>query len=105
MKIDLQQISLYDTKLVQIAMLLESHFGVEFKLTSGYRDGDSGVHGTVPCRGLDLSCPDPYFGKLIAEFLNSIYEYDADRPDYKVCLYHGEPLHIHLQVHPNTRLR
>lgn len=41
----------------------------------------------------------------IAEIMNSIYQYDHERPDMQVALtklYHGTGPHLHLQIHPNT---
>lgn len=82
---------------------LEGQFGVEFNMTSNWRP--DGIHNTG--RAVDLSCQDDHFGRLVEDFLNSIFEYDPDRSEMKVCLYHnvGQGKHLHIQCHPNTRLR
>ena len=73
-------------------------------ITSLYRIGDKGVHGTLPVRGVDIQCRDPAEGEWIEDRLNGKWIYDPDRPDKKVCMYHdvGQGAHIHIQVHPNT---
>ena len=107
MKVDLSQLDFVGKKVKSIALDIERQFGVEFKVTSIYRENDRGVHGTLPCRGLDLSCPDRHFGKLIETYVNQKFEYDNDRPEKKCCMYHdvGSGWHIHLQSHPNTQVR
>jgi hypothetical protein len=74
-------------------------------VTSHFRQGDKGVHGTNPCRGLDIRSwvyGDP---QSICEMINRAYEYDPKRPDKRCAILHnvGKGEHIHLQVHPNTR--
>ena len=107
MKDDIAQRKILDSKVVAIALDIEKQFGVEFTKNSDYRHGDKGVHGTVPCRGIDLRCPDHHFGKLVENFVNQKYEYDADRPNLNCCWYHdsGDGYHLHLQSHPNTKPR
>ena len=47
--------------------------------------------------------------KKVEDYINSIYQYDPERPDKKVCDVHTIPGrggdHFHLQVHPNTTIR
>ena len=74
-------------------------------ITSAYRPGDKGVHGTQPLRGLDLRCRSESMGQLVAQDLNQRWIYDPERPQMKVAIYHdvGQGAHLHLQAHPNTR--
>lgn len=106
MKEDIANISHNHPMLKAILLDVESHYGVEFTKTSGWRPGDKGVHGTKPLlRGTDLRCPDRKFGRLVEKRTNSKYQYDPDRPKKKVCWHHkskGGAWHLHFQVHPNT---
>ena len=52
-------------------------------ITSAYRPGDAGVHGTTPLRGLDMRCRSESAGKLIAQDLNQRWVYDPERPQMK----------------------
>ncbi|MCP4127738.1 MAG: hypothetical protein GY753_11825 [Gammaproteobacteria bacterium] len=108
MKIDLSQLDFVDGRVKTLAREVEAHFRVEFEVTSLYRIGDDGVHGTLPCRGIDLGCKDAIIGNRVADFLNKRWEYDPKRPEKLVCMYHakkgGQP-HLHLQSHPNTEKR
>jgi hypothetical protein len=77
--------------------------------TSTYRPGDKGVHGTVPLRAVDirvwnLKKNDP---EDLVTNLNNIYIYDPERPGMSVAVLHdvGSGPHIHIQVHPNTKIR
>lgn len=83
-------------------------------VTSVFRQGDSGVHGAW--RGLDadndrLSHEEK--GQLV-NFINDNFQYDPDRPEKKVCVWHTADQskykniktggdHFHFQVHPKTR--
>ncbi|MCK5607049.1 hypothetical protein KAR91_34515 [Candidatus Pacearchaeota archaeon] len=71
-------------------------------ITSGRREGDTGVHGVG--RGADLRCRDINLGKVVEDYVNSLWIYDPSRPDKKVCWCHdtGRGLHLHFQVHPKT---
>lgn len=73
--------------------------------TSGYRAGDTGVHGTIPCRGKDIRSSCYSEPKLVEEDINAHWQYDPVRPEKKCALYHdvGQGAHIHLQVHPRTQ--
>ncbi len=75
-------------------------------VTSGFRDDPDSVHGTVPCRGVDIrswSLEDP---QGLVDKINSFWEYDQSRPDMFCAMLHdtGKGMHIHLQTHPNTKL-
>ena len=102
MKIDLLQLDFVHWKLKEIALDVERHFNVEFTITSLYRDGDTGVHGTIPVRGLDLSCRDEKMGLAVEDYVNDTWTYDPARIGKLCCLYHGDAPHLHLQAHPNT---
>lgn len=104
MKIDIAQLEFIEPLLREIALDVEKHFKVEFTITSLYRIGDSGVHGQLPLRAVDLRCLDNDFGRLIEEYVNLKYQYDPSRQRMAVCMYHdtGRGRHIHLQVHPRT---
>ena len=110
MKIDIGQLDFINPILREMAKSVEAHFGVEFTVTSLYRIPDgapSSTHEVLPLRAVDLRCHDDALGFAVQHYVNSIYEYDPDRITKKCCLYHdaGGGWHIHLQVHPNTRLR
>lgn len=106
MHIDLKQLEFIDENLRLIALEVEEVFGSQ-TITSLYRMHDSGVHGQLPLRGIDLRCKIYCFGQEIEEYINEQWEYDYKRPKMHCCLFHdtGRGLHIHLQTHPNTRKR
>ena len=103
MKIDIRQINFIELKLREILIELERRLG-ELVITSLYRINDSGVHGTMPLRGVDLRHKCDYQAQQIESYVNGNYVYDYQRPDMRCCLIHnvGRGKHIHLQVHPNT---
>jgi len=104
----------YHPILIDVVCYVDDEFPNLGICTSGFREGDTGVHGTNPCRGLDLRewvFDDP---QAICDKINKIWEYDAKRPKKFVAKIHiskskwagAHPAkHIHLQVHPNTRRR
>lgn len=75
-------------------------------VTSFYRKGDPGVHGTDPVRGIDIRSHQMVNPEEIADKINSHWQYDSYRPKMKCAIYHdvGRGPHIHLQVHSNTVL-
>jgi len=93
-----------DKTLKRVILDKESAFG-EGVITSLYRINDPGPHGTLPLRAMDERCKDSIIGNRVAEYLNSRWVYDFNRPDMKVCIFHdvGKGVHLHYQVHPNTR--
>ena len=105
MKIDSIQLEFIDYNLRQLAVAVENAIGVEFTVTSIYRDGDTGVHGTMPVRGLDWRMRNIAVGKEVADLINSVCQYDPTRPELKCAVLHGRGsnLHLHLQVHPNSK--
>ena len=93
--------------LEQIAEDIEKEFGPGV-YTSIHRPGDSGVHGTIPVRGLDRRCRDHTRGATIQAWVNTWFEYDAKRPELKCCIFHKVPMgafHLHFQAHDNTQKR
>lgn len=106
MKIDISQLQFVDEKLRSLAIDIEYNTGVEFTITSLYREGDNGVHGQMPVRGMDLRMRNKSTGQAIVDLINKKTTYDPSRPDMKCAILHGEGanLHIHLQVHPRTVL-
>ncbi len=108
MKIDIQQLEFIDKYLRNLATAIEAKFRVEFEVTSLYRIGDNGVHGTLPLRGMDLGCKDKVIGTRVEEYVNSRWVYDEDRPEKQCAKWHtveGGTPHIHLQTHPRTERR
>ena len=103
------QIALYDLdfidKLLKKVLLdKEMAFGVG-TVTSLCRIGDAGVHGTLPLRAIDERCRDKTVGDRIADYINSRWSYDPDRPQMQVCIFHdvGQGPHLHYQVCPKTK--
>ena len=43
----------YHPKMIALAMWVAVHYS-KLVFTSAYRMGDNGVHGQIPCRGLDI---------------------------------------------------
>ncbi len=73
-------------------------------ITSLYRIGDDGVHGTLPLRGTDLRARRVVDAKRKIKWINKYWKYDPKRPKLKVAIAHGKDsnYHIHLQVSDNT---
>ena len=97
----------YDGTLIDILVWLEEQYPGHVVFTSGFRSGDKGVHGTIPCRAVDLRSRIFKKPEEVANYINYHWEYDYKRPEIKVCVYHdsGQGPHFHIQVHPNTRLK
>jgi hypothetical protein len=105
MKIDFQQLEFMNPVLRTILEEIEERFG-EQMITSLYRIGDPGVHGTLPLRGTDLRCHDSAKGTEIEQWVNFRWSYDHERPQMQVAKYHrvdGGAWHLHIQVHKNTK--
>lgn len=104
MKIDLAQLQFINPLLREIVLHAEKTAGMELTVTSLYRQHDSGVHGVIPLRGIDIRCRDARAGQALADKINKLWEYDPTRPEMEVCIVHGEGanLHMHFQVHPRT---
>lgn len=88
-----------------VALLLwVAHRYSQATITSAYRKGEKGIHGTNPCRAVDIRSrcfPNPY---AIEADINGHWTYDPQRPAKNCALYHdvGQGPHIHLQVCDNT---
>jgi hypothetical protein len=74
-------------------------------VTSAFRENDPGVHGTTPLRGLDIRSAIYSNPQNVEDSINCIWIYDPERPEMKCAMLHdtGGGIHIHLQVHLNTR--
>ena len=107
MRIDIKQLEFVDQQLRDMAIWVEEVTGFELTVTSLYRIGDDGVHGTLPVRGLDLRCRSNEIGLSVEALINRYWIYDESRPHLKCCLVHGDGsnLHFHLQVHPKTEFK
>jgi hypothetical protein len=86
--------------LLELVLELYDAFNLDI-ITSAYRPGDKGVHGTQPLRGIDFRCRDAVVGKRIEGWINQRWKYDSLRPEKKCAVWHN--VHLHLQVHNNTR--
>ena len=104
MNIDISQLEFINIKLRRILLTLEKETGMTFTITSLYRIDDSGVHGTLPLRGADLRMRDKEIGLKIQDMINSSWEYNPGT-NKQCALLHGKGsnLHLHIQVHPETR--
>lgn len=100
-EIDISQLEFIHPELRRISNAIEDRFGPQV-ITSLYRIGDTGVHGTLPLRGMDLRYNSD--SEAIKFFVNTNWVYDPERLYYHACMVHdvGHGIHIHLQVHPNT---
>ena len=107
MKIDIGQLEFIEKKLRAILVSIEAKTGIAFTITSLYRIGDKGVHGTLPLRGVDLRMRDKNVGLEIESYINRTWLYNFENPYKKCALLHGEGanLHLHVQVHSNTEAR
>ncbi len=100
---------IYHPVLIDIIIWLEETHEPDEKviITSGYRGGDPGCHGTNPCRAIDIRSRTYKNPERIVEEINDRWIYDPARPEKKCAMVHdvGQGKHIHFQVHPNTRRR
>lgn len=101
------QLEFIDKRLREMACELEVMTRLTFEVTSLYRIGDNGVHGQLPLRGIDFGCSNLDVGQVLVDFVNERWVYDERRHSMKCAMVHnvGSGLHIHLQVHPNTKRR
>lgn len=107
MKIDISQLEYIDKRLRKILVWLEKETGLELTITSQYRIGDRGVHGTLPLRGTDLRVRSKTVGKELELLVNDVWEYNSKKPGRFCAMMHGKGanLHLHIQTHPNTKKR
>ena len=94
----------YHTKLVDVLRWLESLYPGRMTITSGYRKHDTGIHGTIPCRAIDLRSRNYTNPRKIEEHINETYIYDPERPELRVAVIHdsGQGTHLHLQTCART---
>jgi len=97
----------YDETLIDILMWLIDEYPERVVFTCGHRASDKGIHGTIPCRAVDLRSWTFRSPDRAANYINMVWEYDPKRPEMTVALFHdsGEGPHFHIQSHPNTRRR
>ncbi len=89
----------------------EHKYGNALWVTSVYRKGDKGVHGHW--RGIDVDNNLLSHEELeqACKHINWIFRYDPDRVNLTCAMFHTvdpekkKGWHIHLQVHPHSRLR
>ena len=96
----------YHSKLIEVLQWFCTTYE-KVTFTCGHRSGDVGVHGTLPCRAVDLRSLDYENPKSVEEQTNKVWTYDLTRPDMKVAFLHdvGSGMHFHIQVHDRTRRR
>jgi hypothetical protein len=97
-----------DRRLIMVLLWWMKRFG-ELTVTESFRvkRHKHDLHGVTPLRAVDLrswTYPNP---QVIANEVNSVWQYDPARPKRLVCVYHnsGEGDHFHIQVHPNTKMK
>lgn len=111
--------------MVWLTVSLHTDHGNNLVVTSAWRPkkihhNDSGIHITNPLRAFDLRShrwvADADGGHYVSIFgvepeqirdaVNHCWQYDSDRPNLKVCVFHNTGLgwHMHMQVHPHTTL-
>ena len=106
MNIDVTNLKFIDEKMRKLIAWLEDETSTSFTITSLYRVGDRGVHGTLPVRGIDLKMRNFHFGNFLEKYINAHWVYDPKR-GLQCALLHdaGDGLHLHLQVHKNSFLK
>ena len=93
----------YDPLLILIIVEIIAEFE-DIVFTCGYRSGDRGVHGTDPCRGIDIREWIYDHPEDVVDFVNRRWQYDPHRPSMVCAMLHdtGKGMHLHIQTHPNT---
>jgi hypothetical protein len=107
MRIDYEQLEFIHPTLRRMIRDVEDETGFEFTITSLYRLNDTGNHGQLPLRAMDLRCRGETFGRQIEAYINATWVYDPDRTHLRCCVLHdtGSGMHFHFQVHPHTEKR
>lgn len=97
-------IASYHPILIELLTWFTIRHGGQVVITSAYRPHDDGVHGTIPCRAVDLRSWAFDFPQTVCDYINRTWTYDPERPEMKCAIFHdvGYGKHIHLQVHPRT---
>lgn len=103
---DVYQMEFINPSLRRVLKFYEEVLDSHTVITSLYRIGDVGPHGQLPLRAVDLRYVKDE-SELAEQMINATWIYDPERPHYKVALLHnvGGGLHLHIQVHRNTRRR
>lgn len=104
MQIDIKQLEFIHPKLRELVMWLEEDTGLVLTITSLYRVGDEGLHGTLPLRAIDLRMRNEAVGCVITSLINISWTYDPARFTKNCAILHGDGsnMHLHLQVHDDT---
>ena len=99
----------FDPKLIEIIkwIIVDNE---KIMATEGFRlqKHKNDLHGLIPVRAMDIRSfhyDDPVD---VAKRINHYWEYDYNRPNMKVCVYHevgAGGRHLHIQVHKRTRKR
>lgn len=94
----------HDT-LIELIEWYNDVFQETITVTSAYRPGDKGVHGTNPLRAIDIRGKGRKAKEKVT-FINKYWQYDSRRPEYNVAIIHnvGRGEHIHLQVHDSSNI-
>ena len=103
----------YHSILIELILWLLQRYD-NIVITSGYRDGDKGVHGTSPCRGVDIRSwnlsrvdSSAVSASELCKDVNLHWQYDPSRPEKLCAILHdaGSGNHIHLQAHSHTVMK
>jgi len=95
----------WHTKLIAIYVwLLVRYSNDKLIITSAYRAGDTGVHGTNPLRAFDLRSTVFDNAMDVCDDINNNWTYDSMRKSKLVAMIHdiGQGIHFHIQIHSNT---
>lgn len=77
-------------------------------LTGMFEERDyPSVHSTIPVRACDIRSWVYKHPEKVEADINAHWEYDPERPEMKVAIFHdtGRGPHIHIQAHDRTRRR
>lgn len=91
--------------LIDVVLWVERRFRVVVSETAREARHGGDVHATNPLRAVDLRSWIYNYPDFVAGCINRTWQYDHERPDLLVCLFHdtGNGPHFHIQVHDNTK--
>lgn len=99
----------FDLKLIEIIkwIIVDNE---KIMITEGFRlqRHKNDLHGLIPVRAMDIRSFTYDNPVEVAKIINRYWEYDYNRPNMKVCVYHeigSGGQHLHVQVHKRTRKR
>jgi hypothetical protein len=96
----------HDPMLCRIIRWIAKEWG-DIYITESYRKQRhaNDLHGVIPVRATDLRSRIYVMPEMVEEKINENWQYDPDRPEMKVCVFHdvGEGPHFHIQTHPKTQ--